>query len=548
MPIQPCTLPDGSQGWKFGERGFCYADLRHAEAQARAAYANGYREDARAFDVPSDQIHRAFDAASVRSYDEDGHLHIADARISKANICPYWGSEIPGSDQMGLDPQRQYRLLRDPEELRKGAESFAGKPIMLVHRGQTATDHARALVVGSIGSNPSFDGSYLRAPLHVWDGEAIAGIHDNSQRELSCGYRYDADMTPGEYQGERYDGVMRNIRGNHVALVKEGRAGPEVYVGDSALSPRPFIVTSTRRTTMPSLFGQQASMALRMYIADKLAADQRIDLAPIMANVTARTWAADKKRIVADLKKATKGKLAADASIEDLPAKLDTLDAPATELRREERDPARDSVEEKKAEIEQMLSGKLTPEEIAAIVAILDDQDLEEHEPPEPDPADDRRMRVRDTAPPAMPSRGRDTASAGVTTNEPSKPMPIDKRAMDAAISRAVRDAEERTIARMQALADARAAVTPIVGTMAQDAAQQPHDIYKYALDQMGVEIAGVPPEAYAALFNSVSRERARIAEMTPPTGGQNGVPGAFDSAALKSISERFPGIHTRQG
>ena len=41
-------------------------------------------------------------------------------------------------------------------------------------------------------------------------------------------------MTPGVYEGERYDGVMTEITGNHVALVSDGRAGPDVVVADSA--------------------------------------------------------------------------------------------------------------------------------------------------------------------------------------------------------------------------------------------------------------------------------------------------------------------------
>ena len=51
-------------------------------------------------------------------------------------------------------------------------------------------------------------------------------------KELSCAYRYDPDFTQGTYDGQRYDFVMRNIRGNHVALVEEGRAGPDVVVAD----------------------------------------------------------------------------------------------------------------------------------------------------------------------------------------------------------------------------------------------------------------------------------------------------------------------------
>src|SRR6185437_4553767 len=37
----------------------------------------------------------AFDRESMRSIDKDGRLHVAKAHISKANICEYFGKEIP---------------------------------------------------------------------------------------------------------------------------------------------------------------------------------------------------------------------------------------------------------------------------------------------------------------------------------------------------------------------------------------------------------------------------------------------------------------------
>lgn len=63
----------------------------------------------------------AFDRASVRTYDQDGRLHVAITPISKANVCPYLGSEIPDWEELGLDAQRTYRLLRDPDELARAA-------------------------------------------------------------------------------------------------------------------------------------------------------------------------------------------------------------------------------------------------------------------------------------------------------------------------------------------------------------------------------------------------------------------------------------------
>ena len=66
----------------------------------------------------------AFDKASVRTYDEDGMMHVALTPISKANVCIYYGKEIPDSEALGLDPNKAYRLLRDPEELKKAVNTF----------------------------------------------------------------------------------------------------------------------------------------------------------------------------------------------------------------------------------------------------------------------------------------------------------------------------------------------------------------------------------------------------------------------------------------
>lgn len=181
-----------------------------------------------------DQI--AMDRASVRSYDVDGRLHVSCTPISKANVCPYWGREIPRAELLGLDPNRQYLMFRDPEELAKAATTFNGIQLMQKHVAVNAADAQQWDVVGTTGTDAEFDGTYLRNSLVVWVRSAIDGIENETQKELSCSYHYDPDMTPGFFKGQRYDGVMRNLKGNHVALVKAGRAGPDVIVGDAAMS------------------------------------------------------------------------------------------------------------------------------------------------------------------------------------------------------------------------------------------------------------------------------------------------------------------------
>lgn len=189
----------------------------------------------------------AFDRiGTVRTTDEDGRLKVSRTPISKANVCPYYGREIPGYSGLGLDPDKKYMLLRDPDELSKAAGTFNNLPVLEEHFHVTADDPRRDLQIGATGEGAVFESPYLYNSLTVWDGEAISRIKSGEQRELSSAYRYTPDMTPGEYQGEKYDGVMRDIRGSHVAIVPEGRAGPDVLVADSKPKTEPKMAKKTK--------------------------------------------------------------------------------------------------------------------------------------------------------------------------------------------------------------------------------------------------------------------------------------------------------------
>lgn len=216
----PVHQKDGK--WYWGGKG-PFESKEKAEEVEQAAYANGYAGDSAL----------AFDRATVRSFDKDGRLHIEVTPISKANICPYYGREIPNSRSLGLQPDKVYYLLRDPKELAKAALTFNNIPLLNEHIPVTAADPQKMAVVGSTGTDAEFDGTYLKNSLVVWDADSIAGIETDEKKELSSAYRYVADMTPGVHEGQPYDGVMRDIVGNHVALVIEGRAGSDVVVGDS---------------------------------------------------------------------------------------------------------------------------------------------------------------------------------------------------------------------------------------------------------------------------------------------------------------------------
>jgi hypothetical protein len=174
----------------------------------------------------------AFDRATVRRIDANGFLHVDLCHISKECVNPYHGEEIPGWKKHSLDPDKVYYGYRAGAELTKAAATFNGLPLLRDHYAESAENPQKEHRVGSMGTDAVFAAPYLNNSLTVTDAEAIHDIESGFARELSASYQYDPVFTPGTFAGKHYDFIMTNIRGNHVALVEEGRAGPDVLVAD----------------------------------------------------------------------------------------------------------------------------------------------------------------------------------------------------------------------------------------------------------------------------------------------------------------------------
>lgn len=179
---------------------------------------------------------------TTRHFDKDGRLHIGVNNITKAQVSGYLGSEIMGGASNGaslnLIPDKLYYLLRSPEELERAASTANNIQLLRRHVGVNAANPKKDDVIGSTGTDAVWAAPYVQNSLVVWDAIAIRALETGEQDELSCSYHYEADMTPGTYEGEKYDGTMRNIVFNHVAAVEKGRAGPDVAFGDSAIKPK----------------------------------------------------------------------------------------------------------------------------------------------------------------------------------------------------------------------------------------------------------------------------------------------------------------------
>lgn len=174
---------------------------------------------------------------SVRTVDDNGYLHVGISNITKEQVAPYLGSEIPGFEGLGLKPDEIYNVYRPASELSKPAtvESLNGIPVLLKHAEDSAEAPASNRV-GSTGTDAKWEPPYLTNSLHIQDADAIRRINDGTMREISMGYFYTPVLKHGEFEGEPYDIVMTDISCNHVALVEEGRAGHDVSVKDSTLT------------------------------------------------------------------------------------------------------------------------------------------------------------------------------------------------------------------------------------------------------------------------------------------------------------------------
>ncbi|WP_312293226.1 DUF2213 domain-containing protein [Atlantibacter hermannii] len=423
----------------------------------------------------------AFDRASVRSFDKVGRLQVAISNISKANVCPYYGREIPNAEALGLEPDKIYRLWRHPEELKKAAPTFNNIPLLCIHTPDFPGDPPREYRVGVTHSSAAFDGTYLTNGLSVWDNSAIAGIETEEQEELSSSYQYVADMTPGTTpDGEEYDGVMRDIVGNHVALVETGRAGSDVLVADSLPLELKYMKLDRK--------GVAIRAALGAYLKPRLAQDAAPKELTAILNANKSPQA-----IAQAVAKLCKSRLAADMEIE--PEELVEIIEASEQTVEPEEEVKVTCDSDHEAIISLLREAGVSEEVIAKIAASL--------------------------APAAAMDEEND--------DDKKEKDKVDKPAMDAAIRLAADNARRDAQSDFRKLREAEQAVRPLIGdVVAMDSAE---DVYRTALEQSGVDITGVHPSAFPSLVKMAisQKENSRPAPL------------AQDSASISDFEKAFP-------
>ena len=220
-------LKHGSSRKIIGEN---IAELERAGHKPSQAAAIAYKE---AGEDEGSILDLTMDDESARTEDINGWAEIKGNPISKVGVFPYSGAQISPD----FEPDKIYQVYRPEEEL-NNEETIASFKLVpwvdehaMLGNDDGLTPAERKGIHGVIGEDVYYEDGYLKANLKIFSNK-LAELIDSGKKELSIGYRCLYDIVSGVYKGQKYDAIQRGIRGNHVALVEEGRSGPDVAVLD----------------------------------------------------------------------------------------------------------------------------------------------------------------------------------------------------------------------------------------------------------------------------------------------------------------------------
>ena len=150
----------------------------------------------------------------------EGYLICTDAILARTGKQRYTKDELFGNgDSEEVDVDRPYEQVMNEKTI----SSFENKPVTFDHPDEDVNvGNYKEYAVGYVRDvhQGKVDGrDVILGNLVITDQDAIDAIENGEHTDLSCGYACDIkDDGHGSY-------YQNNIRGNHVALCREGRAG-----------------------------------------------------------------------------------------------------------------------------------------------------------------------------------------------------------------------------------------------------------------------------------------------------------------------------------
>ena len=163
-----------------------------------------------------------YDVSTIQNYEftDEGYLRVK-ARIARTGIQSY--TDANGGIRLEYRPEEEVAANAALDSFREKCVTKEHPPVLL--DASNTKDYA----VGFTSADVSYSEGFVESTLTVTDKETIDEIMRGNVREVSCGYKVDYSPEPGiTPDGQHYDGIQKNIRGNHVAIVNRARGGAQV--------------------------------------------------------------------------------------------------------------------------------------------------------------------------------------------------------------------------------------------------------------------------------------------------------------------------------
>ena len=153
-----------------------------------------------------------FDVSEIKATRTDEGFILDTPAITRCGVFPY----------RNADGTMRYEL-RHPDDVFKqdSLDSIKGKPVTALHNGLIDNTNSTGVTVGAVMSVGRQDGDNVTAEIVIHDTSMV----DGGCKDLSCGYTLNLDEESGVYNGQPYTHRQRDIKYNHLAIVKAGRAG-----------------------------------------------------------------------------------------------------------------------------------------------------------------------------------------------------------------------------------------------------------------------------------------------------------------------------------
>ena len=163
-----------------------------------------------------------YDTSYIKDYGEtpEGYLTV-QVPITRPGVFPYQRQD--GTVQM--EAKLPDEIFND-----RTIRSARSKPVTDEHPNEPVTiDNYQSYAKGMSHTDARVEDLKLFVSLTITDKDLIQKVYDG-KREISIGFMSDVVAEKGTYNGEQYDFAQRNIEINHIAIVDQGRAGPEVAI------------------------------------------------------------------------------------------------------------------------------------------------------------------------------------------------------------------------------------------------------------------------------------------------------------------------------